>query len=312
MTRVVRRRPLVSALVAAAAVAGALFAAAWLAAPAPTGLDARVQARLPASRDAVPLDRVAPLLREAVVATEDERFYRHDGVDLLGVARALPYDVAHASLAQGASTITEQVAKLLYLGGSDRSPWHKLEDAALALKLEGRYTKEEILAAYLNAAYFGEGATGVRAASERYFGVAPAALTPAQASLLAGLVQAPSAYDPFVHPARARLRQVAVLRSLVRNGDLSPQEGERVLARPLLFRGGEVLAPVTGVDLAPGPAFVWWELALGAACVLAGAAALAAVRRLPLARLQLLAARLLPAAALLAGAAIVIRSFRSF
>src|SRR5580765_4303951 len=195
--RAVRSHPVWSVASGVAIAAAALFAAAWLASPTPTRLDARVQARLPASAHAVTLDEVSPLLREAVVATEDERFYRHRGVDLIGVARALPYDLVHLSFAQGASTITEQVAKLLYLGGDDHSPWRKLEDAAVALKLEGRYTKEQILAAYLNSAYFGDGATGVRSASERYFGVAPGRLTTAQATLLAGLVQAPSAYDPF-------------------------------------------------------------------------------------------------------------------
>ena len=258
------RHPVRTVVAVAAAAAAALFAAAWLESPTPTSLDARVQARLPAPGRVLTLDQVSPLLREAVVATEDERFYRHRGVDLIGVARALPYDLVHLSFAQGASTITEQVAKLLYLGGDDHSPWRKLEDAALALKLEGRYTKEQILAAYLNSAYFGEGATGIRAASERYFGVPQARLTTAQASMLAGLVQAPSAYDPYRHPTLARERQIAVMRSLVRSGDLTETEASRALARPLRLRDGRTLAPVRGIDLAPGPAFAWWQLALGA------------------------------------------------
>jgi len=280
--------------------------------PAPSGLGARVHSRLAPSGRAVSLDEVSPLLREAVVATEDERYYRHSGVDLIGVARALPYDLVHLSFAQGASTITEQVAKLLYLGGDDHSPWHKLEDAAVALKLESRYTKEQILAAYLNSAYFGEGATGVRGASERYFGVAPDGLTTAQATLLAGLVQAPSAYDPFAHPALARARQIAVLRSLVRTGGLTETEASRVLARPLGLRDGRVLAPVGGVDLSPGPAFVWWQLALGVTFALAGAAALVLLRRLRIAGAAgLWGARAASAGALAVGAAIVVRSFRS-
>jgi penicillin-binding protein 1A len=308
----VRRHRVLSALAAVLLIAVGCFAAAWVATPTPNDLAARVQARVALPRGAVSFDQVSPLLREAVVATEDERFYRHRGVDLIGVARALPYDLAHASLAQGASTITEQVAKLLYLRGDDRSPWRKLEDATLALKLEGRYTKEQILAAYLNAAYFGEGATGIRAASERYFGVRPAELTAAQATLLAGLVQAPSAYDPFTHPARARSRQVTVLRSLVRTGDLSEREASRALDQPLRLRGGAVLAPVVGVELGPGPAFVWWQLAVGAAFALVGAATLVAVRGLRFHRASgMLAVRALSAAALLAGAAVVIRSFRS-
>ena len=138
-------------------------------------LGQRVQTRLKATGGRiVALSAVASALRDAVVATEDERFYRHDGIDLLGVLRAVPYDVVHLSFAQGASTITEQVAKVLYLDGNDHSPWRKLEDAAVALKLEGRYGKEQILAAYLNSVYFGEGAYGVWAASERYFAVRPA------------------------------------------------------------------------------------------------------------------------------------------
>ena len=134
------------------AIAGLLLAAvvttAWLTSPSGDELDARVSARLRTGGGRpVALDRIAPILRQAVVATEDERFYRHHGVDLLGLLRALPYDLAHLSLAQGASTITEQLGKVLYLGGNDRTPWRKLQDAALALKLEGRYSKEQILAA---------------------------------------------------------------------------------------------------------------------------------------------------------------------
>lgn len=97
-------------------------------------------------------------------------------------------------------------------GGSDHTLWRKLEDAALALKLEGRYLKEQILAAYLNSAHFGEGAYGAWAASARYFGVRPLNLNTSQATLLAGLIQAPSAYDPIAHPVAARTRQVEVLR----------------------------------------------------------------------------------------------------
>jgi len=285
-----------------------VLATAWLTSPDPTNLPASVRAV--GSGRPTRLDAIAPIMRDAAVATEDERFYRHDGIDLIGVMRALPYDVAHLSLAQGASTITEQLAKLLYLGGNDHSPWRKLEDAELALKLEGRYTKEQILAAYLNSAYFGEGATGVRAATERYFGVAPARLTTAQASMLAGLVQAPSAYDPFRHPALARERQIAVLRSLVRSGALTETEASRALARPLRLRDGRTLAPILGADLSPGTAFVWWQLAVGAAIALVGGTALLALRRLRLDGL-LWTARAASACALVLGAALAIRSFRS-
>src|SRR5262245_16516089 len=208
--------------------------AVWLSSPAATNLQARVASRLAASGGrAVPASAVAATMRDAVVATEDERFYRHRGIDVIGVLRALPYDLAHFSLAQGASTITEQVAKVLYLGGNDHSPWRKLEDAAVAVKLESRYDKEQILAAYLNSVYFGERAYGVWSASRQYFGRSPSRLDTAQASLLAGLIQTPSAYDPRRHPGLARDRQEDVLRSLVRNGFLTESEAAAALDRPL-------------------------------------------------------------------------------
>ncbi len=100
------------------------------------------------------------------MATEDERFYRHHGIDVVGVLRAIPYDVSHGSLRQGASTIPEQLAKLLYLGGNAHSPWRKLKAALLALRLEAHYSRETILSAYLNSIYLGAGAYGVEAASE--------------------------------------------------------------------------------------------------------------------------------------------------
>lgn len=290
----------------------AAAAAAWLETPTPTHLQRQVDARL---RDQggtpIALAHVAPILREAVVATEDERFYRHRGIDVIGVIRAIPYDLAHLSLAEGASTITEQTAKLLYLGSNDHTAWRKLEDAALAVKLESHYNKEQILDAYLNSVYFGEDATGIYAASERLFGVAPARLDLAQASLLAGLIQAPSAYDPARNPAAARARQLDVLRSLVRNGFTTEDQAADAVAAPLPIRTGPALPAVRAVDFQPGPAFVWSELAAGAALLLAAAAGLVAVRRLKIAKpLPRLGAELMLVLLLLIAGAAVIRSFR--
>ncbi|MGD0166306.1 MAG: biosynthetic peptidoglycan transglycosylase [Gaiellaceae bacterium] len=306
------RRWLLLGFAVAALGAGAVFAAAWFSSPTPRALDSRVDTRLHASggRD-VSLSGVAPILREAVVATEDERFYRHHGIDVIGIMRALPYDVFHLTTAEGASTITEQVAKLIYLGGNDHSPWRKLEDMALALKLERRYSKEQILAAYLNSTYFGEGAVGIGAASERYFGVSPRKLGAAEASLLAGLVQAPSAYDPVQHPAAARERQVVVLRSLVRSGALTTEEASAAIGRPLRLRDGRVLPAVQGIDFAPGPAFIWWELTLGAVLVLLGAATIIVVRTAPIrVEHRRIALRLASLALVLVGVDVVARSFR--
>ena len=287
--------------------------ASWVSAPAPASLGGRVGAQLTGTGGrVVPLDRVAPIFREAVVATEDERFYHHHGIDLVGVLRALPYDLVHFSFAQGASTITEQLGKLVYLHGNDHSPWRKLEDAMLAVKLENRYDKETILAAYLNTAYFGDGAHGVWAASERYFGRSPGRLDVGQASLLAGLIQAPSAYDPLRHPLLARERQIDVLRSLVRGGFLTQGEAAAAVARSLRLRKGPPLAPVRGLDFAPGPAFVWWEVALGAVVALLGAAAVL-VSRLPRFRpiRGVVAIRLASLVLVVLGAAAVARAFRT-
>jgi hypothetical protein len=310
------KRLLLVSLATLVLLALAVFTAAWLSSPAPSSLGRRVDLRLRAARGKpVPLTSVSPILREAVVATEDERFYSHHGIDLLGLVRAIPYDLFHLTTAEGASTITEQVGKLVYLNGNDHNPWRKLEDMALALKLESRYSKEQILAAYLNDAYFGEGAYGVWAASERYFGLAPAKLDAARASLLAGLVQAPSAYDPFLHPAAARERQVAVLRSLVRNGYLAPEEASVAAGRPLRLGDGHLLPAVRGIDFLPGPAFVWWELALGIALVLAGIVAVVAfpdrrLRRRLRVEHGLLAVRFCSLVLVLVGADVVARSFR--
>jgi membrane peptidoglycan carboxypeptidase len=300
-------------VLAVAAVIAALVAAAWFAGPRATSLQARVELRLRGTGGrALAASAIAPSLRDAVVATEHERFHRHHGIDLIGILRALPYDVAHLSLAQGASTITEQVAKLLYLHGNDHTPWRKLEDATVAVKLEGRYTKEQILAAYLDSTYFGEGAYGAWAAAVHYFGRSPGKLDAAQASLLAGLIQAPSAYDPRLHPQLARARQVEVLRSLVRNGLLTPDEAAAALSRPLHLRSGGTLGPVRGVDLAPGPAFVWWRLTLGGTIALLGAMTLVALR---LARFRiphgLLALRALSLVLVVLGSGVVIRAFRT-
>ncbi len=164
---------------------------------------------------------VAPASRIArsIVAIEDERFYEHDGIDVIGVARAT-WNNASGGNRQGASTITQQLAKVLYTDGS-HSIERKLETIGLALKLEDRYSKRQILDMYLNSVYFGAGCVGVVCASERYFGKLPGRLDWAEASMLAGLPQAPSAYDPLRSFARARVRQREVLDALTREGVLS-------------------------------------------------------------------------------------------
>jgi hypothetical protein len=205
----------------------------------------------------VELSDVASVMREAVVASEDERFYHHHGIDSIGLARKFALDIVDPGWREGA-TITEQLSKHLYLHGGPGYPWHdslwhKLQMMTLALKIERRNSKEQILFAYLNTVYFGEGARGIKDGSHRFFGVTPASLDLAQASLLAGLITAPYGNDPYKNPAGARRRQVHVLDSMVRNGFVSEREAESALAQALRLSGGVVLPPVAGVSLGRDP-----------------------------------------------------------
>jgi membrane peptidoglycan carboxypeptidase len=241
----------------------AVVAAALTVAPAVDDLSSRVDRFAQIHRgQTLRLSADAPLLQEAVVATEDERFYQHHGLDLIGLLRAIPYDLSHFSTAEGASTIPEQLAKIIYLGGRDHSPWRKAEDVALALRLSDRYGRGQILAAYLDVVYFGQGRYGAAAASRHYFRREARDLDLAQASLLAGLLQAPSAYDPARDPAAARQRQVEVLRSMVRNGYATSSGAASVLARPLRLATGTVLPAIGRVPLTSGAPFDWGELTL--------------------------------------------------
>jgi membrane peptidoglycan carboxypeptidase len=282
------------------------MALAWVRSPSTSSIQSLVPARV-RSLGGVPvaLSAIPPTLRQAVVDTEDERFYRHHGVDLIGVGRALIYDVSHASTAQGASTITEQLVKDLYLGGDDHSPWRKLEAAAMALRVESHLTKGQVLDDYLNTVYFGHEAYGVQAAARRYFGVSASALSPAQATMLAGLIQAPSADEPFAHPSAARARQVEVIASMVRNGHLTPTQGDEILSAPLVLADGQRLPSAGDPVLTPPSIFMPADL-VGGALVLLAALGLwfVARRRGWAARWPLLAA------GAAAGLLLVARSFR--
>ena len=266
---VIRLFALAAALLLACAIA--VFAAAFVGSPSTGDLSARV-AGLDRVRGAprVPLAAISPLLREAVVATEDERFYQHSGVDVLALLRAAPFDLSHLSLAQGASTIAEQLAKLVYLNGNDRSAWRKTKEIVLGYRLGHRYRHETILEDYLNTVYLGEGRYGVEAASAHYFGRGASKLTLGQASLLAGLIQAPSRYDPQQNPGAARRRQVDVLRAMVRNGYITETDAEAVSGQPLTLASGASLPALPAVSFAPGSPFDWGELI--AAGVLLGVA----------------------------------------
>lgn len=166
---------------------------------------------------------------QAAVAVEDQRFYTNHGIDALSVLHFTWGFLTTGSTEQGGATITEQLAKVLYV----RDPTTisgKLEEMGMALKLDHRYSKAQILEMYLNAIYYGHGAYGVAQASQTYFHTTPDQLNWGQASMLAGLPQAPSAYDPIEHFALARLRQHHVLARLVATGILTPAQAAAAFA----------------------------------------------------------------------------------
>jgi penicillin-binding protein 1A len=161
-------------------------------------------------RTVVPLNKIPKLVQDAVIATEDQRFWDHRGVDLKAILRATYQNVREGRIAQGGSTITEQLAKNT-ITGDDRTIARKVKDAVLALELEQRYTKEQILDMYLNTVYFGQGAYGIQAAAKTYFSVPATQLTLPEAALLAGLIASPAAFDPVFHPDLAQARRDLVL-----------------------------------------------------------------------------------------------------
>jgi penicillin-binding protein 1A len=165
----------------------------------------------------VALHDLPPYLPLAFVAIEDRRFYSHFGVDPVGIARAAFRNITHRGVAEGGSTLTQQLAKNLFLT-QERTLSRKIQEAILALWLEQTYTKDQILALYLNRVYFGAGAYGVEAASLRYFGKHASEVSLAEAAMLAGLVQAPSRLSPMRNPAAARARANVVLGAMVDAG----------------------------------------------------------------------------------------------
>jgi penicillin-binding protein 1A len=169
------------------------------------------------SRVLVQGDQISPWIKQAIVATEDRRFYEHRGVDFRGMARALWADIRHQGTVQGGSTITQQFVKN-QLVGAQHSITRKLKEAVLAHELESgahHWNKDRILTAYLNTIYFGNGAYGIERAARTYFGHSARKLTLPQAALLAGIPEDPSLYDPVAHPRTAEARRTTVLRLML-------------------------------------------------------------------------------------------------
>jgi membrane peptidoglycan carboxypeptidase len=209
----------------------------WIWSPDTSGIQARVTQM--ANSNGLTLlgeDEVPPLLADAVVATEDERFYSHHGVDSIGLGRAALYDLVNVCLCQGGSTITQQLVKDVYLGGSDLG-YNKLEGLALALKAERVLTKRQIMADYLSIITTGYGRRGVTAAACAYFRAPLQGLSIAQYALLAGVTQAPSLYDPTIDAQAAQQRRAQVLAAMVSDHYITAAQAHTANAEPVLDRG---------------------------------------------------------------------------
>lgn len=204
------------------------------------------------NRVSVPLSEVSPLMRQAVVAIEDSRFYQHGGIDLRGTVRAFVNNQSGEDV-QGGSTLTQQYVKQVLLeqaqniedprqrleaqkAATEQSYSRKLRELRYAVALEEKYSKEQILERYLNIAYFGSGTYGVEAAAHHYFSVGAARLSLAQAAMLAGIVQQPTAFDPVRHPARALARRNTVLARMAQVGLADRSDVDAAVATKLRLK----------------------------------------------------------------------------
>ncbi len=180
----------------------------------------------------VPVQDIPEHMINAVIAVEDSRFWRHKGIDYIAIVRAIIKDILYGELKEGGSTITQQLAKVMFLT-PEKTLKRKLREAALAIKIEKNLDKKEILELYLNKVYFGHGAYGVEMASKIYFGKSVKELTLSEAAIIAGLIRAPSVYSPFNNITRARERQSIVLSRMEEEGFIKRSEKEKTLEQPI-------------------------------------------------------------------------------
>jgi membrane peptidoglycan carboxypeptidase len=220
------------------------------------------------NRTVVTGDKIAPIMKRALVDIEDSRFYEHNGLDVQGTMRALARNVAAGQVTEGGSTITQQLVKQTLLETASTSAERtaaveqngvagisrKLREARLALALEKAYSKDEILTRYLNIVYFGEGAYGIEAAAQKYFSVSAAKLTLPQAAMLAGLVQSPTNDDPITQPENAVVRRNQVLQRMHSLKHISDKDFTTLSAQPVAVTQGQ--APPNGcIDASMGAFF---------------------------------------------------------
>ncbi|MGD9226103.1 MAG: PBP1A family penicillin-binding protein [Desulfobacterales bacterium] len=192
-------------------------------------------------REPVPLETVPRFLKAALVATEDRKFYKHSGVDLKGIARAIIKDIKAGEFVEGASTITQQLSKTLFLTPR-KTLVRKIKEAILAFQLERRYTKDEILELYLNQVYFGSGAYGAESAAKIFFGKSVKDLSLAECALVAGMPKSPSRYSPMINPDLAIKRRNTVLKQM-RDTDIISDAAYRQAIKEALYTNGRRFNP---------------------------------------------------------------------
>jgi len=193
----------------------------------------------------IPIDSIPKNMINALVAVEDSRFWTHKGIDYIGIARALATDIIHASFREGGSTITQQLAKVVFLS-PEKTIKRKLMEITLAMKIEKSLSKKEILELYLNKVYFGHGAYGVEMAAKKYFGKSARQLNLAETSLIAGLVRAPALYSPFNNLTKAKERQLVVLTRMEEEKYISKAEKENAYRQPLYLASLKKSSEVNG------------------------------------------------------------------
>lgn len=188
------------------------------------------------NRIVVTINNISPYVQQAIIANEDTRFYKHFGIDLIGIFRAVVVNIRQGGLVEGGSTITQQLAKNMFLT-QERTITRKLKEAVLALIIDYKFSKQEILQAYLNQIYFGEGAYGIEAAAQMYFGKHAKELSLAESALLAGLPRGPNIYSPYIDMKAAMERRAVVLAGMVKEGYISTEEAEQAKAEAIALAG---------------------------------------------------------------------------
>ena len=190
-------------------------------------IEARV-AEIKSNENYVTIDNISSNFLDALVAVEDSRFYKHGGVDIIAVVRATIANIKAGSVVQGGSTITQQLAKNLFLD-NNQNVSRKVSEMFIAKKLEKIYSKKEILELYANIVYFGNEYYGIKEASMGYFNCLPKNLTLNEGSLLAGLLQSPNSYNPKKYLSKAQVRQKEVLNAMVKNGYITKGQMEGIV-----------------------------------------------------------------------------------